>query len=279
MNLYAICLVKNEDDIIAQTLTHAVRLCDRVFVLDNGSTDATWDIVRELSRTQDRIIPFAQTSRPYGDGLRALVYNEIHGELSDDDWWMILDSDEFMAEDPKPLIELARRDGADVIRSWQIQFYFTEKDLEEWQAGRDDRGRSIFERRRHYLINWQEPRLFRNQSRPSWEATINSNVPNGLKRVWRRRILNRHYQFRDPEQIERRLRLRFGNASFRAHVTSVDWRSSVRDSRKLSYYHDGDPWQFRSSGVVYYYRRAALYMLHGKIHGAMRRLRNLWKKA
>lgn len=278
MKLYAICLIKNEEDIVAQTLTYATRYCDRIFVLDNGSTDATWDIVRDLSRKEERIVPFAQTTQPYSDGLRAMVYNEIHGNLSDDDWWMILDSDEFVAEDPKALIEIARRDGADVIRSWQIQFYFTEKDHEIWEAGRDGRDRPIFERRRHYLINWQEPRLFRNQTASPWDVTINNNVPNGLKRVWHRRILNRHYQFRDPEQIEKRLRLRFGDPSFRAHVTSVDWRSTIRDSRNLSYYRDGDPWRFKASGVVYYYRRIALDTLRGKIQGGMRRFRNLWKQ-
>jgi glycosyltransferase involved in cell wall biosynthesis len=279
MKLYAICLVKDEDDIIAQTLTYAARHCDRIFVLDNGSTDATWDIVKDVAKDQPRIVPFEQTFRPYHDGLRALVYNEVHQELSDDDWWMILDSDEFMAEDPKALIEMARCDRADIVRSWQIQFYFTEKDLEVWQAGRDSRDKPIFQRRHYYLINWQEPRLFRNQTKPSWDVTVNNGTPNGLKRVWHRRILNRHYQFRDPEQIEKRLRLRFGHPSFRAHVTSADWRSALRDSRWLNFRREGEPWRFSPSGVAYYYRKTMLYALQGKYRGAMRRLRNAFGTA
>jgi glycosyltransferase involved in cell wall biosynthesis len=273
MKLYAICLVKNEDDIIAQTLTYATRHCDKIFVIDNGSSDRTWEITQELAKQHPQIVPFEQTHLPYNDALRARVYNQVHQDLTDDDWWMILDSDEFMAEDPKALIAEARHDKADIIRSWQIQFYFTERDLAEWEAGHDTRDKSIFERRRHYLINWQEPRLFRNQKAPAWNTAVNNGTPNGLKRVWGRRILNRHYQFRDPEQMEKRLRLRFGHPSFRAHVTSADWRTAVRDSKKLNLYREGEPWRFSPSGVAYYYRKTALYMLQGKYRGLVRRLR------
>jgi len=279
MKLYAICLVKDEDDIVAQTLTYATRYCDKIFVLDNGSSDRTWEIAKHLSAQYPRIVPFEQTYLPYNDALRARVYNQVHRELGDDDWWMILDSDEFMAENPKELIEAAKRDSADIIRSWQIQFYFTEKDLAEYEAGHDSRDKSIFERRRYYLINWQEPRLFRNQTGPSWDVAINNGVPNGLNRVWRRRILNRHYQFRDPEQIEKRLRLRFGHPSFRAHVTSPEWRTAVRDSRKLNYRQDGEPWRFSPSGIAYYYRKTALYTLQGKFRGAIRRIRRTFGAA
>ena len=279
MKLYAICLVKDEDDIISQTLIFATRYCDKIFVIDNGSSDRTWEIAQDLAAQYPQIVPFEQTHLAYNDALRARVYNQVHQELSDDDWWMILDSDEFMAEDPKTIIQQAMLNKADIIRSWQIQFYFTDKDLAEWETGRDNRDKPIFERRRYYLINWQEPRLFRNQTGPVWDVKINSGVPNGLKRVWHRRILNRQYQFRDPEQIEKRLRLRFGNPSFRAHVTSPDWRTTVRDSRKLSYRLDGEPWRFSLSGIGYYYRKMALYTLEGKFRGAKRRLRRAFGAA
>lgn len=275
MKLYAICLIKDEDDIIAQTLTYATRHCDKIFVMDNGSSDRTWEIVQELAAKHPRIVPFERTLLPYSDALRARVYHQIHKQLEDDDWWMILDSDEFLAEDPKPLIERAMKQGADIVRSWQIQFYFTEKDLADWESGRDSRDRPIFERRRYYLINWQEPRLFRNQRNREWNTGISNTVPDGLGKVLGRRILNRHYQFRDPDQMEKRLKLRFGHSSFAAHVKSLDWRSTMRLSSDLCCFREGEPWQFRMAGVSSYYVKSLKYTVLGKLRGARRRVGRL----
>src|SRR5262245_7685834 len=113
--IYGICLVKNEDDVIAQTLTFATRYCERIFVIDNGSSDETWNVVQDLSRNHPAIVPFEQTLQPYGDWLRAIVFNAVHRELSDADWWLILDADEFLAEDPGPVIEAAAKNGADLV--------------------------------------------------------------------------------------------------------------------------------------------------------------------
>jgi len=276
MKLYAICLVKNEDDVIGQTLTYATRYCDRIYVIDNGSTDDTWKIVQSLARDQDKIIPFEQTLLPYSNGLRARAYNSAHRELSDDDWWLIQDSDEFLAEEPKPFIEIAARKGADIIRAWQIQFYYTERDLLAWENGTDKRDRQIFERRRYYQINWQEPRLFRNQRNRLWDVRVNDTIPDGLRKVFGRRILNRHYQFRDPEQIEKRLRLRFGHPTSFRYVTSTDWKTTLRESYALDFHREGEPWRFGLRGLAYYYRRTAFNTIRAKYRGALRRLRRLF---
>ena len=248
----AICLVKNEDDIIAQTLTHAAQYCDKIFVLDNGSSDSTWEIVQSLSREHGTIVPFKQILIPYSREHRGIVYHEVGHKLTEDDWWLVLDGDEFLDEDPQPVIEQAVKEGADLIRTWQVQFYFTEVDLRQWETGQDLRDKPVFDRRRYYLINWQEKRLFRNKPNLQW---INSNAPQGLDKVCSRRIFNRHYAFRDPDQIQKRLKIRFGHPSCFRHVRSTDWISVLRESKKLIYHQDGEPWRFRFSGLFYYYRR------------------------
>jgi glycosyltransferase involved in cell wall biosynthesis len=276
VKLYAICVVKNEADIIGQTLTFAMQYCDRIFVIDNGSTDQTWEIVRSLAREHRAIVPFEQVSGAFHNGLRARIYNSFHHELSDDDWWLMLDSDEFLAEDPGPIIEGANREGADVVHAWQIQFFFTEQDFIAWENGMDTRDRPIFERRRYYMIDWQESRLFRNRTNEPWNTTVSSWRPEWLKKVYHRRILNRHYQFRDPEQIQKRLELRFGHPTSFRHVTSTDWKAMLRDSRTLNYYHDGDAWRFSLRGLLYYYRRKGLKnMVKVKVRGAKKRLHDL----
>jgi hypothetical protein len=113
----------------------------------------------------------------------------------------MLDGDELLAEPPGPVIESAEAEGADLIWAWQAHFYFTDRDLADWKAGRDDRGRPITARRRYYAINWQEPRLFRNRPDVAWDGATHPKLPPGLGRRARRLIMNRHYQFRDPPQM------------------------------------------------------------------------------
>jgi glycosyltransferase involved in cell wall biosynthesis len=249
------------------TLTFASRYCDRIFVIDNGSSDRTWDIVQALARQNPRIVAFEQCFLPYGDALRARVYNRFHHERSAADWWLILDADELLAEEPGPVITQAVGEGADLIWSWQIQFYFTEQDLADWASGVDGRERPITERRRYYSINWQEPRLFRNDPARPWNADANVKVPDGLTGCCTRRILNRHYQFRDPVQMASRLRLRFGHPSFSHHVPSPDWQVYVRDSRRLQRHEEGKPWQFSVAGRFNHWRRSLARRVRSSLRG------------
>jgi glycosyltransferase involved in cell wall biosynthesis len=292
MKLYAICLIKNEDDIIAQTLKYATRYCDKIFVIDNGSTDRTWELVNGLSKQFPQIVPFVQTQAPYDDGLRWMAYDAHHQGMSDTDWWLVLDSDEFLAEDPRPVIQQAMDEGADIVVAWQIQFYFTERDLADWETGKDARDRSIFERRRYYRIDHQEPRLFRNRSAGTWEASPLSRklgmppwfrgktgqgtqercMPTHAGKISRRRILNRHYQYRDPEQIAKRLKLRYGQSSFAAQVPSMDWRSKLRAARYLDHHKDGEPWRFRIVGLASCYSGRVRYAIHSRLRRTRRRL-------
>ena len=249
--LYAICLVKNEDDIIVQTLNHAKRYCDRIFVLDNGSVDRTWDYVQELSKADSGIVPFGQALEPYARNLRAHVYYELGPQLSENDWWLILDADEFLAEDPQPIIRQAIREGADVIRSWQIDFRITDVDLRAWEEGKDSRNRPIMERRLFYRIRSQERRLFRNRRQLLWPS---GNVPKGLGKACRRLIMNRHYRFRDPPQIQKRLQQRPLPSKYKGGF-NPDWGIMVWDSRKLDFHKKGEPWRFHLLQVSRYYRK------------------------
>jgi hypothetical protein len=276
VHIDAICLVKNEDDVIAQSLMFATQYCDRIYVIDNGSTDDTWTIVNDLSRRNGAIVPFEQTLLPYGDWLRARVFNEIHTKRPDDHWWMILDADEFFAEDPRVAIEAAGRQRADLVTTWQIQFYFTDRDLDAWTQGKDCREEPIFNRRRYYQINWREPRLFRNRSRRRWDTEANIKVPDGLTRTCSYRPLNRHYQFRDPEQMQKRMALRYGHPLF-PHVQSAEWRAHIRDFRTLYFHDDQETWRFSPRGLAGFYRKTAYNRFVSACRGgAIRRARRMF---
>jgi glycosyltransferase involved in cell wall biosynthesis len=266
--LAAICLVADEGDVIGQTLAHAATFCDHIYVIDNGSTDDTWATVRRLAATEPRIVPFLQTHAPYSDSLRALAYNRFHEDLGPDDWWLVLDGDEQLAEPPGPVIAAAMAEGANVIWAWQAQFYFTDRDLADWDAGREDRSVPVAQRRRYYAIDWQEPRLFRNRPDQSWDGLAYPKLPPGLGHRARRLILNRHYQFRDPPQMARRVARRHGQPSFARHVPSPDWHSYVRRAATLVEHRDGAPLQFRAHDLLRFYPRWYWRRLGRRLRGS-----------
>ena len=55
MKLNAICIIKNEADIILETLNNALRFCDTIYVFDNGSTDGSWELICEKALNNKRI--------------------------------------------------------------------------------------------------------------------------------------------------------------------------------------------------------------------------------
>jgi hypothetical protein len=72
-------------------------------------------------------------------------------------------------------------------------------------------------------------------------------------KVARRRIFNRHFQYRDPPQITKRLELRYGRPEFAAQVKSIDWRTVMQSSGDLSYHRDGERWRFGVAGLAHCY--------------------------
>jgi hypothetical protein len=247
--VYGLGLAKDEADVLEQSVLHALTMCDKVFYIDNWSTDASWSIICELAqRYPGRVIPYQRTAEPYAEGMRNRIVNDYSSELGRDGWWMKLDADEFLDSDPRPLMKAAIRSGHDSIRCWQVQFAFTDIDLDEWLAGNDDRSRPIHLRRRYYEAAWREVRMWRNTPGRPW-TDVTLSHPEWIRRPTRESLFNRHYQYRDPQQIQRRLELRYGNDLF-PHEMSPDWRSVVRPAAGLRFRANGEPW--RHSPLRYY---------------------------
>jgi glycosyltransferase involved in cell wall biosynthesis len=261
--IHAVCLVKNEADIIAQSLLHASRFCDKIYVFDTGSSDETWQIVRGIDN--EIVVPLWQQATPFYVGLRAKVFNAVRHLCSEGDWFFILDSDEFLATDPRPTIYRAEQQGLEQINTLQYNFYFTDRDWLEHLAGKDSRQRPIAERRHYYRFTNIEQRLFRVGADVIWPEDINSDHPRGYmmpKHRKRRklkvapwRLANCHYQYRDPEQIQSRLlvrrQARVDNPNNFAHYksldTDVDWQRFILPSNQLNYYNNNGLFKIKLS--------------------------------
>jgi glycosyltransferase involved in cell wall biosynthesis len=258
-DIYGICLTKNESDIIAFSLRHASAYCKKIFVLDNGSTDNTWELVNSLGEKSDQIVPFERKICRFGRGLRGYVFNRVRDQFKPGDWVMILDSDEFLEKNPASCIDYCESKGYDLIFTPNAQFYVTMKDLNaDWFKNPPAAIRSFQELPRYYLINSREPRLFKYRESLEWRDTDDegnpSNIfyPKGLTRRWNRGVVNRHYQYRSLPQMKARIAMRSGlyktTGCFK-HSQEKDYQQYFRNYERLNKSVEGKaikatPWDY-----------------------------------
>jgi glycosyltransferase involved in cell wall biosynthesis len=227
MKLHSILLVKNEADVIGQTLPAAAEWCDHIYVLDNGSTDGTWEQVQALAERLPQVVPWKRDERRFGWTLRGEVFNQFRSRSARGDWWCRLDADEVYIDDPRQF--LARVPWwYRSVWSASFQFYFTDRDLELYEEDPSRYGDDVpvAEKCRWYINNWSEMRFFRYSpglrwTEGRWPLTI-------YDAVYPRRIRLKHYQYRSPEQIQRRLDARRNAPSTNfTHERAADWEAAI----------------------------------------------------
>ena len=231
MTLHGISLVKNEGDIIALFLDHALRWCDFVYVLDNGSTDDTWDVVVRYAKKESRVIPFRQDNRPFANSLRLEVFNAYRSRAKEGDWWCRLDADEFYLQNPREFLPRVPQ-RHHVVWAIHAQYYLTESDVRGYSLeARGDPPKITWDMLpRRYITDGSEPRFFRYRNRLRWDRGA---WPSHMGLVHPDRILLRHYKYRSPAQVQLRLDTRRANGDF-PHVVAKDWTECVvRDQLEL----------------------------------------------
>jgi hypothetical protein len=220
--------MKNEADVIEQTLVDALRWCDLVYVLDNGSDDGGWERVRALSLREPRIVAHGRDLRAFTDDIRAQLYTAYAPSAREGDWWCRLDADELYVGDPRTVLDAVRPEHFSVW-SASLSYYFTDADAARFAADpalyADDV--SVLDRCRYYLNHWSEPRFFRHEPGMRWREG-DGGYPAAL---WSRpaaptRVLLRHFPYRSPAQIQRRLDARAAGAEF-AHENVGGWAEAV----------------------------------------------------
>jgi glycosyltransferase involved in cell wall biosynthesis len=198
MKIYAICVVKNEVDIIEYSIRCATDWADKVIILDNGSTDGTWEKVMAIKHP--KVIPYKQITAPYSDGLRAKVFDAFKNELQHGDWWVIQDADEIFDQSPREFIQ--NQSGYfHHINGKKVDFCFDLTQLETIIFSNN------FETDAHLFdyyspIAWSEPRAIKHRSKLEW--TKESIWPKHMGLVCDNAINIRHYPLRSREQIRKR---------------------------------------------------------------------------
>lgn len=226
MRIHALALVKNEADVIGQTLAAAAAWADAIYVYDNGSDDSTWEIVHDLAATHPSVVPAIQDATPYRQSHRRALFERHRGEPGD--WWGFLDADEIYIDDPRAFLAAVPEKFGEVWNA-SFEYYFTDVDAarydEDPAAYADDV--PVEGKCRYFVNNWSELRFFRDTERVYWPEGDGS--PEGLDPVYPGRIRLKHYQYRSPQQIQRRIDSRreaLERGSF-LHEMIPDWKHAI----------------------------------------------------
>jgi glycosyltransferase involved in cell wall biosynthesis len=228
-------MVRDEEDILPQTLAHILTWCDALYVYDLGSTDRTWEIVQDFAKRDSRIVPYGRRPTIYTEGLRAILFHKYRDRFERGDWILKVDADEFYETPPPRFVsEKVRPLESRVDLFWHF-FRLTSREVREYQSDAQilaDRARPIQLRRRFYKVaSYAEPRMFRYRTDMQWSP--DQSWPFNAGFVARERIPIRHYPHRDPLQMQRRYRLRAGMCAIGGtpfpHWQLEDWRKDVVD--------------------------------------------------
>lgn len=216
--IYSLLLVKNEADIIEASLRDACRWSDKIIVIDNGSTDGTWEKIGELAKSHPQIIPWLRYEGPFHIGLRAKAFHAFRHEMTSKDWWCVrLDADEFYPGDVRAFLAKVPC-GYRTVKKESTDFVLTE-DLTQCPLPIKRRERRFM--RHSALLCWSE----------KWR------YPHPWGRVWKACIAVNHYQYRSPEQMAQRFATRQqakaeGCGSFH-HEQGESWRDYLVSREQL----------------------------------------------
>jgi glycosyltransferase involved in cell wall biosynthesis len=138
MKVIGLTRIRNESDIIQETLDHMSTFCDEVYVYDDCSTDNTVDIcnkhdivkhvVEGKSWDKDR------ENAEFENRQEVFLYAKRHADIKHDDWFIYMDADERIDLD----WDLFKRysNTVDAVMMKLYDYYITEEDKDKHYSER-----------------------------------------------------------------------------------------------------------------------------------------------
>ncbi len=232
--IYSLLVVKNEVDVIVASLKDACRWSDKIIVIDNGSTDGTWEKIQELALSIPQIIPWLRYEGAFHIGLRAKAFYAFRQEMTSNDWWNVrLDADEFYPGDVRAfLAQVPSRYRT--IKKESTDYILTHEDIaQNTFSGDFEQDKSIFS---HKLpVCRKERRFMRHSAALVW--CNRWRYPHPWGRVYEHCIPVDHYQYRSPQQMAKRYATRQQAKSDKcgsfSHETGSSWQEYIVTNKQL----------------------------------------------
>lgn len=241
MRFHGLMVVRDEADVLPQTLEHLLTWIDSLWIFDTGSTDETWQIVNDFAKRDKRVHAIARQPMIFSDNFRSYLFHTARPSFSHGDWVLRVDGDEFYHISPPDFVKTRLRPLETAVHLQWYYFRLTKQEAAAYEADPQsidrDRQRPISERRRFYKIApYPEPRMFQYRAAMQWPEWASGPFNAGF--VARERLPIRHYPHRDPLQLTRRFRLRASMMKLNAHAGGHwkldDWRKDLVDEQGQS---------------------------------------------
>jgi glycosyltransferase involved in cell wall biosynthesis len=237
MKIHGMLLVKNEADIIEWSLRESCKHFDHIYVLDNGSEDGTWELVREVARANPQVVPFEVDRSPFSDALRAKIFNRYRQHSEEGDWWCRFDADEIFVSSPRTLLQDVAGSHS-VVWGLFLNYMMTPAEAEKLLRQSPDSPPKINVTNcpRYYRKDYvhSEAMFFKHRHRLVWNQ---GSWPSHMGLVSPLRPLVKHFRYRSAQQIMLRLATRQSAAAAGwpnfAHEMESSWKEKLCSETEL----------------------------------------------
>lgn len=134
MKIIGLTRIRNEENIIKDTLDHMSEFCDGVYIYDDASTDNTVEICNKHSIVKGLIRGVIwdenRERAEYENRQKVFLYARETANMNEDDWFIYLDADERIEFN---FIEFQKNwcDKVDGVKMRLFDFYITEEDKDK----------------------------------------------------------------------------------------------------------------------------------------------------
>src|ERR1035438_7665333 len=165
MRFHGLLVVRDEADIILESVRYALTWADAIYAYDTGSTDGTWELLQQMAREDSRLILYRHESVYFRNELRAVLFNEYRKNAEVGDWFATVDADEFYHISPPEFVRTRLRRCETAVSYQLYDFKLTNQEavcLQGTSALAGERTLPMKDRRRYYIpLTYAEPTLFK----------------------------------------------------------------------------------------------------------------------